>query len=81
MLHLAAVHGHAISFEETLEANYRGTIAVYDAAVEAGAGHLVFAGTNHGWGFPPERATRRSTSGPSPPRTDGTRSPSSGARR
>lgn len=51
VLHLACVHGYSIGFEETLDANYRGTIAVYDAAMSARAKHLVFASSNHGWGF------------------------------
>lgn len=51
VLHLACVHGHRISFEDTLDTNYRGTIALYDAAVSAGVSQLIFASSNHGWGF------------------------------
>lgn len=58
VLHLACVHAHAIGFEETLDVNYRGTIATYDAAVAAGARHLIYTSSNHGWGF------RRAGEGP-----------------
>lgn len=51
VIHLAASHGFSISFEETLDANYRGTINVLDAAVENGVQHAIFASSNHGWGF------------------------------
>lgn len=67
VLHLAAVHGFSISFEETLDANYRGTISVYDAAVAAGAKHLIFASSNHGWGFRQVRQTPLSTTTPVAP--------------
>ena len=57
VLHLACVHGHRIGFEETLDTNYRGTIALYDAAVSAGVSQLIFASSNHGWGFHTASAT------------------------
>lgn len=66
---LAASYGVNISFEETLDANYRGTINVLDAAVEAGAKHVIFASSNHGWGFYEKKQIP--VSDLAPPRPDG----------
>lgn len=69
VLHLAAVHGLTISFEETLEVNYRGTIALMDAVVRHNVSHVVFASSNHGWGFYPISETPLAET--APPRPDG----------
>lgn len=51
VLHLACRHGEALGFEDTLETNYRATLALFEAAIANGANHIVFASSNHGWGF------------------------------
>ncbi len=51
VLHLAAVHADAIGFEQTLDVNYRGMIVLLDAVARHGVGQVIFASSNHGWGF------------------------------
>lgn len=51
VLHLACRHGFSISFEETLDVNYHATIALLDTAVRHNVKHVMFASSNHGWGF------------------------------
>jgi uronate dehydrogenase len=53
VLHLAAVHGLTIPFESTLDANYRATLALMEAAQAARLRAVVFASSNHGWGLHP----------------------------
>lgn len=56
VLHLAAVHGLSIPFDQTLAVNYHGLLHLMEAAVAAGVGRVVFASSNHGWGFYPRAA-------------------------
>ncbi|WP_435171055.1 NAD-dependent epimerase/dehydratase family protein [Falsirhodobacter sp. 1013] len=69
ILHLACRHGENVTFEETLDANYRGSIALMDAAVANGVSHVVFASSNHGWGLYPRTAAPLAAD--APPRPDG----------
>jgi len=69
ILHLAASHGEAITFEETLDVNYRGLVAVMDAAVRHGVGQVIYTSSNHGWGFWPRSSTPLAET--APPRPDG----------
>lgn len=56
ILHLAAVYGLTIAFEETLDANYSAVVNLMEAARRAGVRPVVFASSNHGWGFHPRSA-------------------------
>lgn len=56
IIHLAWVHSPDVSFEETLEVNYRGTVLLMEEAHRQGVSHVVFASSNHGWGFHPRSA-------------------------
>lgn len=69
ILHLAAVHGTGIAFEETLDVNYAGLVALMDAAVAEDVKHVVFASSNHGWGMWPRKASPLPQT--APPRPDG----------
>lgn len=69
ILHLACRHGQTISFEETLDPNYRGLVALMDAAVSNGVKNVVFTSSNHGWGLYPRLAAPLSPD--APPRPDG----------
>jgi len=69
VLHLAAVHGLTIPFEATLDANYRATIALMEAACAARLRAVVFASSNHGWGFHPRGTAPLPND--APPRPDG----------
>ncbi|MCU0905871.1 MAG: NAD(P)-dependent oxidoreductase [Rhodobacteraceae bacterium] len=69
VLHLAAVHGLTITFSETLDVNYTGTLHLMDAAVAAGVRRVVFASSNHGWGFHPR--ANAPLPDDAPPRPDG----------
>jgi uronate dehydrogenase len=69
VLHLACRHGETVTFAETLETNYTATLALYEAAIEAGATDIVFASSNHGWGFYPRAAAPLPET--APPRPDG----------
>ena len=69
ILHLACRHGETISFEETLDPNYRGTIALMESAVANGIKNVVFTSSNHGWGLYPRTATPLAPD--APPRPDG----------
>ncbi|SIS69573.1 NAD-dependent epimerase/dehydratase family protein [Paracoccus saliphilus] len=69
VLHLAAVHGTEIGFEETLDVNYRGVVALMEKAVAAGVCHVIFASSNHGWGMWPRDAAPLADT--APPRPDG----------
>lgn len=69
ILHLAAVHGVNIQFEETLDVNYLGLVALMEAAVRHKVRHVIYASSNHGWGFWPRNATPLAET--APPRPDG----------
>lgn len=69
VLHLAAVHGTGISFENTLGVNYTGLVALMEAAAREGVRHVVFASSNHGWGMYPRSAAPLAET--APPRPDG----------
>ncbi|WP_136686076.1 NAD-dependent epimerase/dehydratase family protein [Falsirhodobacter xinxiangensis] len=69
ILHLACRHGEAVTFEETLDPNYRGTVAMMEAALANGVSHVVFASSNHGWGLYPRIAAPLPAD--APPRPDG----------
>lgn len=69
ILHLAAVHGLAIPFEATLDTNYRALIHLMDAACANNLRRVVFASSNHGWGFHPRSAAPLADT--APPRPDG----------
>ncbi|MCV9938284.1 NAD(P)-dependent oxidoreductase [Boseaceae bacterium BT-24-1] len=56
VLHLACRHGETATFADTLDTNYRATLALYESAIEAGVTDIVFASSNHGWGFYPRTA-------------------------
>lgn len=47
VLHLACVHGLGLTFEGSLDANYRGTLNLLAAAVEAGVDRFVYASSHH----------------------------------
>lgn len=68
VVHLACVHGFTISFEETLESNYRGLVHLLEAFIAAQGTHFVFASSHHAWGFYPRTELVRETA---PPRPDG----------
>lgn len=53
VVHLAATHGHRLSFEDSLEAHYRGTVALLEAAAAAGVQRLVYASSHHVMGLHP----------------------------
>lgn len=53
VLHLACRHGETATFADTFETNYRATLGLYEAAIAAGVADIVFASSNHGWGFYP----------------------------
>lgn len=69
ILHLAAVHGTGITFDETLDVNYTGLVALMEAAVAQGVRHVIFASSNHGWGMWPRSASPLVDT--APPRPDG----------
>ncbi|MDP3525896.1 MAG: NAD(P)-dependent oxidoreductase [Hoeflea sp.] len=69
VLHLAAVHGLTIPFEATLDANYRAVVNLMEAARLHQIRPVVFASSNHGWGFYPRTSAPLSET--SPPRPDG----------
>lgn len=68
VFHLACVHGYSISFEETLDSNYRGLVQLLEAFVAVGGSHFVFASSHHGWGYHPRDEMVRVSD---PPRPDG----------
>ncbi len=47
VLHLACVHGLGLTFEASLDANYRGTLNLLAAAAEAGVSRFVYASSHH----------------------------------
>jgi len=47
ILHLACVHGTELDFEDTLDVNYRATLALLEAARQAAVGRFIFASSHH----------------------------------
>ncbi|HTN64188.1 MAG TPA: NAD(P)-dependent oxidoreductase [Devosia sp.] len=68
VIHLACAHGFTISFEETIDSNYRGLVRLLEAFVDAGGSHFVYASSHHGWGYYPRGELVRELD---PPRPDG----------
>jgi uronate dehydrogenase len=68
ILHLACRFGESMTFADSLDTNYLATLALYEGAIAAGATDIVFASSNHGWGFYPRAAAPLSDA--APPRPD-----------
>jgi uronate dehydrogenase len=68
VLHLACRLGETMSFADTLDTNYRATLALYETAIAAGVTDIVFASSNHGWGLYPRSAAPLGEA--APPRPD-----------
>jgi uronate dehydrogenase len=68
LVHLACRFGETATFDDTLDTNYRATLALYEAAIVAGVTDIVFASSNHGWGFYPRAAAPLGEA--APPRPD-----------
>jgi uronate dehydrogenase len=68
VLHLACRFGETMTFADSLDTNYLATLALYEAAVAAGVTDMVFASSNHGWGFYPRAAAPLGDA--APPRPD-----------
>lgn len=47
VLHLACVHGLELAFDDSLDANFRGTVHVLDEARRAGVRRFVYASSHH----------------------------------
>jgi uronate dehydrogenase len=47
VVHLACVHGYGADFERTLDANYRATLALLDAAVRERIDRVVYTSSHH----------------------------------
>ena len=47
VLHLACVHGLELAFDDSLDANFRGTVNVLDEARRAGVRRFVYASSHH----------------------------------
>jgi uronate dehydrogenase len=47
VLHLACVHGYGITFEETLDVNYRSMLALLEGSVRAGVQRFVYTSSHH----------------------------------
>lgn len=69
VLHLACRYANDISFEETLEVNYRGTLLLMEATLRHGVKNVIFASSNHMFGFYPRSAAPIGDM--VPPRPDG----------
>ncbi len=54
VVHLAAVHGHGLTFEAGLDANYRGTVKLLEATRQAGVPRFVYASSHHVLGQHPQ---------------------------
>lgn len=66
VIHLACAHGLNVTFEDTLDANYRGLVRLLEAFVAAGGSHFVYASSHHGWGYYPRDTLVRETDPPRP---------------
>ena len=53
VVHLACVHGHALTFEASLDANYRAVVALLEAAWRQGVRRFVYASSHHVFGLHP----------------------------
>lgn len=53
VLHLACVHGFDLTFEASLDGNYRSTVNLLDALTAAGVERLVYASSHHVLGLHP----------------------------
>lgn len=53
VVHLAATHGHQLTFADSHETNYRGTLELLEAARRAGVQRLVYASSHHVFGLHP----------------------------
>lgn len=51
VLHLACVHGHELTFEASLDANYRALVALLEATRHAGVKRFVYASSHHVFGL------------------------------
>jgi uronate dehydrogenase len=51
VVHLAATHGHGLRFEASLDANYRGTLALLEATRDAGVKRFIYASSHHVMGL------------------------------
>lgn len=51
IIHLACRHGEHAHFEDMLETNYRASLALFEEGIAQGVTEIVFASSNHGWGF------------------------------
>jgi uronate dehydrogenase len=51
VVHLACVHGHGLTLESSLDANYRAVIALLDATRRAGVQRFVYASSHHVFGL------------------------------
>jgi uronate dehydrogenase len=47
VLHLACVHGHGLTFEASLDVNYRAVVTLLEATRAAGVTRLVYASSHH----------------------------------
>lgn len=64
VLHLACRYANDITFAETLDVNYHGTLGLMEAARTAGVKTVVFASSNHVQGFHPRSAAPLSETDP-----------------
>lgn len=53
VVHLACVHGLGIGFDDTVDANYRGTVVLLDETRRAGVDRFVYASSHHVLGMHP----------------------------
>lgn len=51
VVHLACVHGHALTFEASLDANYRAVVALLEATQRSGVRRFVYASSHHVFGL------------------------------
>lgn len=53
VVHLAAVHGHGLTFEASLDTNYRAVVALLEATQRSGVRRFVYASSHHVFGLHP----------------------------
>src|SRR5690606_22390195 len=53
VVHLACVHGFDLTFEQSLDVNYRALLALLQASVTAGVEHFVYTSSLHAVGQQP----------------------------
>lgn len=66
VVHLAAVHGHALTFEASLDANYRAVVALLEATKRSGVRRFVYASSHHVFGLHPRTGFDPHTAPPAP---------------